>query len=728
MTVTRPPYGRVWVWTVSALLLGIAVTGCSTGEAPRNVDALILEALNDPGGTLRAEEVHLRLAALDTLDGERPNLGSLRDAVWIRVSGWQGAPRQARIILDNPTIDSIEAVVMDGPRVLMRTPSGAAFGRSEDLIPTFSLPLNEAHDLWFRIRSTKPLVLPFTLTHEERVESLRDNRDLAVALYTGIVLAILIYNCFLAFSTGQQAYFSYVLVVLTVGLVQWGFNGYDRLIWGHVPWLARNGLTMTGAASGLAALTFAREFLEVRRYTPGWNRVINGLLLVYASAMAASVAGFPIVAYNLVNLGALSAPAMLALSLISWRRGNSPALWFFVAWLIFLIAVTMQALRDFGLLASTQFTALFLPVGTVLEMLLLSFALGDRINLLKRSSDAANAKALAASLENERIVKQQNAELEERVARRTEDLATANSDLSRTLGELQGAQDQLIQTEKLASLGQMTAGIAHELNNPINYVQSNATSLRRDLEELIEIVDAHADALAALAEGASGADGLADAAREKARKLDLSFLKEESRQLIAGILEGADRTARIVGGLRVFGRMDGDKPVEASLSDLLEASITVLGDRARSRARIEVDLPEDVPPLYCQSGKLSQVFMNIIVNAVQATEGRWSDPEERLVRVELDRALDGEGKAHSVIVRVRDNGTGMDEETRQRLFDPFFTTKEIGKGTGLGLSIVKGILDDHGAQIRVESEMGEGTTFVLIFPLDIMSNPNSEAA
>jgi signal transduction histidine kinase len=728
MTGTRPPYGRVWVWTVSALLLGFAFTGCSTGESPRNVDALTLEALNDPDGSLRAEEVHLRLAALDTLDGERPNLGSLSDAVWIRVSGWQGAPRQARIVLDNPTIDSIEAVVMDGPRVLMRTPSGAAFGRTEDLIPTFSLPLNEAHDLWFRIRSTKPLVLPFTLTQEQRVESLRDNRNLAVALYTGIVLAILIYNCFLAFSTGQQAYFSYVLVVLTVGLVQWGFNGYDRLIWGHVPWLARNGLTMTGAASGLAALTFAREFLEVRRYTPGWNRVINGLLMVYASAMVAAAAGFPIVAYNLVNLGALSAPAMLALSLISWRRGNSPALWFFVAWLIFLIAVTMQALRDFGVLAFTQFTALFLPVGTVLEMLLLSFALGDRINLLKRSSDAANAKALAVSLENERIVKQQNAELEERVARRTKDLATANSDLSRTLGELQGAQDQLIQTEKLASLGQMTAGIAHELNNPINYVQSNATSLRRDLEELIEIVDAHVDALAALVEGASGADDLAEAARQKARQLDLSFLKEESRQLIAGILEGADRTARIVGGLRVFGRMDGDKPVEASLSDLLEASITVLGDRARSRARIEVDLPEDVPALYCQSGKLSQVFMNIIVNAVQATEGRWSDAEERLVRVELDRALDGDGKAHSVIVRVRDNGIGMDEETQQRLFDPFFTTKEIGKGTGLGLSIVKGILDDHGADIRVESEMGEGTTFVLTFPLDIMSNPNSEAA
>ena len=141
-----------------------------------------------------------------------------------------------------------------------------------------------------------------------------------------------------------------------------------------------------------------------------------------------------------------------------------------------------------------------------------------------------------------------------------------------------------------------------------------------------------------------------------------------------------------------------------------------------------MDLVDNAPSLYCQSGKLSQVFMNIIVNAVQATESRWQEPEERKVRVELDQTLDANGKAHELIVRVRDNGTGMDEETQQRLFDPFYTTKEIGKGTGLGLSIVKGILDDHGARIAVESRLGEGTTFVLTFPLDIMSNPNSEAA
>lgn len=720
----RPPYGRVFARLLFLLAVCIGWTGCME-EPVRTVDGLRLEVLEDPTGSLRAEAVHSRTPDLLPTETERPNLGSTESAFWVRVDGWQGAPRQARVTLSNPTLDSIEVFVIDGPRVLARQQSGAAYGRAEGLIPSFNLPLNAQYELWFRVRSTKPLVLPFSLTRVEEVALSRERRDLAVALYTGIVLAILIYNGFLAFSTGQSAYFSYTLVVLTVGLVQWGFNGYDRLIWGQWPWMAQNGLTMSGAASGLAALVFARDFLEVRRYTPKWNRMIQALLVVYGAAMVAALLGAPMVAYNLVNLGALSAPAMLVLSLVSWRRGNSTALWFFVAWLIFLVAVTAHALRDFGVLPYTPMTALFLPLGTVLQMLLLSFALGDRINLLKRSSDMANAKALAASLENERIVKEQNAQLEARVRRRTEDLAAANSDLSKTLEELQGAQDQLIQTEKLASLGQMTAGIAHELNNPINYVQSNATSLRRDLEELIEVVDAFADASAAASEGAQGAEQLAQAARDKARKFDLDFLKEESRQLIGGILEGAERTSRIVTGLRVFGRMDGDQLVEASLRDLLEASITVLGNRARSRAGIVTEFKPDVPPLYCQSGKLSQVFMNIIVNAVQATESRWEEVDDREVRVELDRVAGADGEDRAVVVRIQDNGTGMDEATRQRIFDPFYTTKDVGKGTGLGLSIVKGILDDHRAEVAVDSTVGEGTTFSLTFPLDLRPEPDT---
>ena len=120
--------------------------------------------------------------------------------------------------------------------------------------------------------------------------------------------------------------------------------------------------------------------------------------------------------------------------------------------------------------------------------------------------------------------------------------------------------------------------------------------------------------------------------------------------------------------------------------------------------------------------------MNIVVNAVQATESRWSDAEQRIVRVELKHLMAmGEG-VNALEVRVQDNGTGMDEETRQRVFDPFYTTKDVGKGTGLGLSIVKGILDDHGAQVEVESTMGDGTTFILTFPITDEAQTKTEAA
>ena len=246
------------------------------------------------------------------------------------------------------------------------------------------------------------------------------------------------------------------------------------------------------------------------------------------------------------------------------------------------------------------------------------------------------------------------------------------------------------------------------------------------MEELIQVIQAHEAALSGLASDAPDGMALLAKAQDMARTLDLSFLIEESRQLIQGILDGADRTAHIVGGLRVFGRMDGDNLVAASLGELLEASITVLGDRARSKAKLNVDLEEGLPPLWCQSGKLSQVFMNIIVNAVQATESRWQDVEERKVEVGLSGVKDGAGKLQALKVFIRDNGTGMDEVTRQRIFDPFYTTKDVGKGTGLGLSIVKGILDDHGAEVRVESAVGEGTEFQLLFAIDAMKGGGTQ--
>jgi signal transduction histidine kinase len=688
----------------------------------RAAGPLHLRVVEDPGRSLTpVEALH---APGEVVEGQLVNGLTSSSAFWVVIEGWQHGEVEDMLVIENPTLDSVAWFEVDGDRVVRAAEMGAAVGVNRNrVLPRFSRPLNPTRKLIVRIVSTKQLVMPFERMSPARWEEHTDNRDIIFALYTGIVLAMLLYNLFLFMSTGQIDYFRYVMVVVTVGLVQWSFNGYDRLIWGDSPWLSVNGLVLVGAASGLAALSFTRSFLRVKTFAPGWDKFILGLYGVYGLAFVMALFGQTSISYNLVNLGALSAPMILFLSVICLRRGSPSAGWFLLAWSFFLAGVTTQVLRDFNVLPSTPMTSIFLPLGTVLEMLLLSFALGDRINQLKKEREAANAKALAASMENEAIVKQQNAQLESRVSERTGELSQTNDELKWALEELRGAQNQLIQSEKLASLGQMTAGIAHELNNPINYVKSNANSLERDLDDLIEILDAYGGVLStkmdrtsdelASGEGSATLTGkeleALERVKERAKALDLNFLKEESRQLIAGIKEGADRTAKIVQGLRVFGRMDSDRMMPASLADLLEASMTVLGNRVRSIAQIEMAIEENVGQVMCQPGRISQVFMNIIVNAVQATEERHPTADERLVDIKLSQLR------KEVVVRVKDNGIGMDPDTVSRIFDPFYTTKEVGKGTGLGLSIVKGILDDHGAEVQVHSELGQGTEFVLTF-------------
>jgi len=317
---------------------------------------------------------------------------------------------------------------------------------------------------------------------------------------------------------------------------------------------------------------------------------------------------------------------------------------------------------------------------------------------------------LRVSQLNERMVKEQNQVLESKVKERTEALEAQNESLESALQELKVAQDQLVQNEKLASIGQLTAGIAHELNNPINFVSSSAQSLRRDFEDVSEVMER----VLALGPDDPELQGAITALQEKIAALDLGFTMKEIEELLTGIEDGAQRTTAIVKGLRIFSRMDGDEASKANINELLESTSVILRSSFREEASVVLELSPDDTVVMCQPGKLNQVFMNLISNAVQATVMSGKPFAEREVRVRTRRVLQGE--VASVQVAIADNGVGMDEDTQAQIFDPFFTTKEVGEGTGLGLSIVKGILDDHRATLELESKPGEGTTFLITFP------------
>jgi two-component system, NtrC family, sensor kinase len=346
-------------------------------------------------------------------------------------------------------------------------------------------------------------------------------------------------------------------------------------------------------------------------------------------------------------------------------------------------------------------------VGSVVEILLLSFALADRINVLKQEKELSQQQAFAAMKENERLVKEQNIQLEKKVHERTADLENRNTELHTAMNDLRMTQQQLVESEKLASIGQMTAGIAHEINNPINFVQSNVGPLKRDIDEILELLSqlAHIDENKDLLEQVNHL-------KSQYIKLDVDYLKKEIEQLLNGIEDGSKRTAEIVKGLRVFSRMDRNELVSADMNECLHSTLVVMKNMTKAEVTLNVQLGENIPKIKCYPGKLSQVFMNLVTNAVQATRLPGRQPIDRVINV---RSFLNENK---ICVEIQDNGNGIPMEIQEKIFEPFFTTKDVGEGTGLGLSIVQGIVGEHNGQLSFTSNTNEGTTFLITLPTD----------
>ncbi|MBV8605420.1 MAG: PAS domain S-box protein [Pelomonas sp.] len=264
---------------------------------------------------------------------------------------------------------------------------------------------------------------------------------------------------------------------------------------------------------------------------------------------------------------------------------------------------------------------------------------------------------------------------------------------------LEEAQNQLLQSEKMASIGQLAAGVAHEINNPIGFVSSNLSVLRKYVEPVFEMLTT--------LRGAAPEDFAAVAQCEIARverAVDLDFALEDLPQLLDESDEGLGRVKKIVQDLKDFSRVDHADWLEADLNAGLDSTLNVVMNEVKYKARIEKDY-QALPPVRCIAAQLNQVFMNLIVNAAQAIAERG--------RITL-RTRHDDGWVH---VEVEDTGCGMSEEVRRRVFEPFYTTKPVGQGTGLGLSLSFSIVQKHGGRIDIDSTPGVGTTFKVSVPV-----------
>ncbi len=286
------------------------------------------------------------------------------------------------------------------------------------------------------------------------------------------------------------------------------------------------------------------------------------------------------------------------------------------------------------------------------------------------------------------------------------ELESKNKELEAAYMELRESQKKAIQQEKMASIGQLAAGVAHEINNPMGFIMSNLDSLKKYMTRVPEFIKVQSEAIEALAQenGPSGERVLGNTA-ERRRSLKIDYLLEDSISLIKESLEGAERVKRIVQDLKNFARVDDREHAPADLGTILDSTLNIIWNEVKHKATVKKEYG-DIPQVPCNSGQLSQVFMNILVNAAQAI------PSFGEISVKTWQLA---GYAY---VTISDTGTGIPEDQLNRVFEPFFTTKEIGKGTGLGLSIAYDIVKKHKGDIEVISKNGKGTTFVVAIPFD----------
>ena len=297
-------------------------------------------------------------------------------------------------------------------------------------------------------------------------------------------------------------------------------------------------------------------------------------------------------------------------------------------------------------------------------------------------------------------------ELQKQVAEQTAEVVKQRDQAITNLNELRLTQRQLLESEKLSALGQMTAGIAHELNNPINFVSSNIAPLNRDVDEVLKF-------MTEFEQLPDNDPGSIAELKKRYHAADMPYVKQEIDMLMKGIHEGARRTADIVKGMRIFARADRDALVRANINECMEATLIVMKSALKEEVTLHRELDPSLPEVECFPGKLNQVFVNILGNAVHATRMGNRTREERHIWVRTWATDD------TLYISIRDNGKGMDEEVKSKIFDPFYTTKGVGEGTGLGLSISLGILEEHKGNVIVNSKTGEGTEFLIEIPRNL---------
>lgn len=683
-----------------------------TGDRQSSVLAENIEFLEDDTNKMSAEDV-LKNDKFQRTSNQIPVFQINVKNAWFKMDvANQSASNSLFLDIAYSNLSKVTLYRIDSGKANMLALDGNAVQtdsvqrKTTHFIFDLQLPQGSKGSYLLHINSEHPIIIPASIHTYESLNETLNTQTLVAGIYMGVMLVMFLYNLFIFSATRDRNYLLYIFYIFFLTLAQSTLAGYGfRFLWPDYPSINHYAVVVTSSLSAISGLLFTMQFLQTAVNSNLYHRIMQGLIAIYFLGMGICLfTSYLSVSYVILNInGILVVITILGTCIYLIKQRYRPAIFYIIAWIFFLFAFLILILRNFAILPYNNFTTYSLYVGSSFEVALLAIALADKINNLRREKELSQAESLRTLQENEKLIINQNSLLEKKVSERTDELLKSNESLHSAMEELKDAQIQLVDAEKMASLGQLTAGIAHEINNPINFVKSNIGPLQMDIDDLVSIIDAykplHDMAPEEMPEKLKEVKKLKD-------KIDIEYLKSEVANLVSGIRDGAERTVEIVKGLRTFSRLDEGEIKTVNIYEGLDSTIVLLRNMLNENIIIEKDYQAD-GVIECFPGKLNQVFMNIISNAIHAIKLKNERHEKNYIRI-FSRDVDGQLELH-----IKDTGVGMSEEVKRKIFDPFFTTKEVGEGTGLGLSIVYKIIFMHYGKIDVITSPGNGAEFVI---------------
>lgn len=538
--------------------------------------------------------------------------------------------------------------------------------------------------------------------------------DLFYGLYYGFILIISIYSLFLFVRLRDQDTLRYAVWVLFVGLQLGLYRGFTaEFLWPGNHEFEQYSSALAGL-TGLLHVLFTLSFLRLKKYQPTFYRLgqvmigayILGIVLFLGSAYVGGTTGRIIDIIPVLAL--VEGVFSLVAGIRAYRQGFRPSLYYIIGNLVFFASVFVFLQYAYGRFAYSFWAYNSIQIGSGIEILLFTMALVYKVNLLKKRQDNAIREQLRLTEENKRLVVEQNTMLEDKVRQRTDELNVQKNNLQTTLTTLQTTQQQLIQKEKMASFGELVSGIAHEIQNPLNFVNNFAeisAELTQDLTESLQ----------------SGDQQLVD------------DLATDLRQNMQSIAQHGQRASGIVRAMLEHSRTSSGEHQLTDLNNLTSESVklahqVLLAKDKTTDVQLHTEFDPAVGEVDLVPQDLSRVLMNLLNNAYFATRERTKQ-QSGASDYQPQIWVSTENANGQVIIRIRDNGLGIPAHLQDKIFQPFFTTKPTGQGVGLGLSLSYDIITKgHGGQLTVQSEPGQFAEFTVRLPLKSSSTPSPTVA